>query len=136
MEYGHPNYPCLICLCRSIFHAYQKMYYAYQIISGAYQSCFLTANSYPMHTKPYHSHTKRIMLNAYWHRHLKCPPTFFRENASLIVISRDLLSGITGNLRFKSPPPLFSYLWKYFGIRNGEFCTKSLLFFCNIFCRI
>ena len=37
MLYGHPNFPCLICLCRSNFHSYKMMSYSYKRMSDAYQ---------------------------------------------------------------------------------------------------
>ena len=35
MVYGHPNCPCLICLCMSFSHAYQGMSNAYHMLTSS-----------------------------------------------------------------------------------------------------
>ena len=66
MEYGHPNYPCLIYLCSSIFHAYQKMYHAYQIISDAYPkllfNCQFKPNAYQTISLAYEKNNIKCLL--------------------------------------------------------------------------
>ena len=37
MVYGNPNFPCFICLYRSIFHSYKMMSNSYKRMSDAYQ---------------------------------------------------------------------------------------------------
>ena len=66
MESGHPNFPCLICLCRSIFHSYQRLSNSYQIISGAYQkllsNCHFIPNAYQTIPLAYQKNDVKCLL--------------------------------------------------------------------------